>query len=86
MRTIFKYKLRPVVSLPKDSVILKTAIQNGEMFIWVLIYPDETEMVDRNFEIIGTGHSFEFDYLTHTYIDSLFDGPFVWHIWEINKN
>jgi len=43
MRTIFKYKLRPTVSLPKDSVILKTAIQNGEMFIWVLIYPNETQ-------------------------------------------
>ena len=48
--------------------------------IYIVYFPNKS-----NFEIIGTGHSFEFDYLTHTYIDSLFDGPFVWHIWSINN-
>ena len=56
------------------------------MQIWVLVDPNQKQTSQRNFEIIGTGHEFEFDYLTHTYIDSLFDGPFVWHIWEVNKN
>jgi hypothetical protein len=86
MRVIYKYELARTIELPIDSQVLKVGIQNGIMQMWVLVDPNQKETSQRNFEIIGTGHSFEFDYLTHTYIDSLFDGPFVWHIWEINKN
>lgn len=86
MRVIYKYELARVVTLPINSQILKAGMQNGNMCIWVLIDPNEKQTYYANFEIIGTGHSFEFDYLTHTYIDSLFDGPFVWHIWQVNKN
>ena len=86
MRVIYKYELTQTIQLPIDSQVLKVGMQNGIMQMWVLVDPNEKQTSQRNFEIIGTGHSFEFDYLTHTYIDSLFDGPFVWHIWEINKN
>jgi hypothetical protein len=86
MRVIYKYELARTIQLPIDSQVLKVGIQNGIIQIWVLVDPNQKETSQRNFEIIGTGHSFEFDYLTHTYIDSVFDGPFVWHIWEINKN
>jgi hypothetical protein len=86
MRVIYKYELARTIQLPIDSQILKVGMQNGIMQMWVLVDPNQKETSQRNFEIIGTGHSFEFDYLTHTYIDALFDGPFVWHIWEVNKN
>jgi len=86
MRVIYKYELTQTIQLPIDSQVLKVGMQNGIMQMWVLVDPNEKQTSQRNFEIIGTGHSFEFDYLTHTYIDSLFDGPFVWHIWEVNKN
>jgi hypothetical protein len=86
MRVIYKYELTQTIQLPIDSQVLKVGMQNGIMQMWVLVDPNQKETSQRNFEIIGTGHSFEFDYLTHTYIDSLFDGPFVWHIWEVNKN
>ncbi len=86
MRTIYKYGFSRSVELPIDSQVLKVGMQNGIMYMWVLVDPNQKQASYRNFEIIGTGHSFEFDYLTHTYIDSLFDGPFVWHIWEVNKN
>ena len=86
MRTIYKYELTRVVTLPINSQVLKAGMQNGSMYIWVLIDPNEKQTYYANFEIIGTGHTFEFDYLTHTYIDSLFDGPFVWHILEVNKD
>jgi hypothetical protein len=85
MRVIYKYELTQRIQLPIDSQVLKVGMQNGIMQMWVLVDPNEKQTSQRNFEIIGTGHSFEFDYLTHTYIDSLFDGPFVWHIWELNK-
>jgi hypothetical protein len=86
MKVIYKYELARTIQLPIDSQVLKVGMQNGIMQMWVLVDPNQKETSQRNFEIIGTGHSFEFDYLTHTYIDSLFDGPFVWHIWEANKN
>jgi hypothetical protein len=86
MRVIYKYELVRTIDLPINSQVLKAGMQNGGMYIWVLIDPTEKETYQSNFEIIGTGHNFEFDYLTHTYIDSLFDGPFVWHIWQVNKN
>jgi hypothetical protein len=86
MRTIYKYGFSRTIELPIDSQVLKVGMQNGIMYMWVLIDPNQKQTCYRNFEIIGTGHTFEFDYLTHTYIDSTIDGPFVWHIWEINKN
>ena len=86
MRTIYKYELSKTIELPINSQVLKAGMQNGGMYLWVLVDPNEKETSQRNFEILGTGHPFEFDYLTHTHIDSIFDGPFVWHIWEVNKN
>jgi hypothetical protein len=85
MKVIYKYELARTIALPINSQILKAGMQNGIMFIWVLVDENEKQTYYANFEIIGTGHSFEFDYLNHTYIDSLFDGPFVWHIWSINN-
>ena len=86
MQVIYKYELTREVTLPINSQVLKAGMQNGSMYIWVLIDLNEKETYKSKFEILGTGHSFEFDYLTHTYIDSLFDGPFVWHIWQVNNN
>ena len=85
MKVIYKYELARTITLPINSQILKAGIQNGIMYIWVLVDENEKQTYYANFEIIGTGHSFEFNHLTHTYIDSLFDGPFVWHIWNINN-
>ncbi len=85
MKVIHKYKLTPMVVLPKEALALKAGVQNGELYIWALIDPYETTHIERKFEVVGTGHSFEHDYLTHRYVDIVFDGPFVWHVWEINQ-
>ena len=85
MKVVYKYELARTVTLPINSQILKAGMQNGIMCIWVLVDIDEKQTYYVNFEIIGTGSIFEFDHLTHTYIDSLFDGPFVWHIWKVDK-
>jgi hypothetical protein len=86
MKVIYKYQLKPMVLLPKEALVLKAGIQNGELFVWALVDPNETTHIERLFEIVGTGHSFEHGYLTHRHVDTIFDGPFVWHIWEVNKN
>lgn len=85
MKVIYKYNLTPTVLLPKDALVLKAGMQNGGLYIWVLVDPNEQTHTEREFEVIGTGHPFEHEYLKHRFVDTIFDGPFVWHIWEVNK-
>ena len=81
---IYKYELSSKVLLPEGSLVLKAGIQSGGMYIWALIDPKQP-LIERNFEIVGTGHPFEYGCLTHRFVDTIFDGPFVWHIFEVNN-
>jgi hypothetical protein len=85
MKVIYKYELTSEVLLPKDSLVLKAGIQNGGVYIWALVDPNEQTHIQREFIVVGTGHPFEYEYLKHRFVDTVFDGPFVWHIWEVNK-
>ena len=85
MKVIYKYELKSEVLLPKDSLVIKAGMQGDRMYIWVLIDPNEKTHIQRNFEIIGTGHPFDYDSMVCRFVDTIFDGPFVWHIWELNK-
>lgn len=85
MKVIYKYELTNKVTLPINSIVLKAGMQNGIMCIWVLVDNNELDASERNFEIIGTGHPFEYDYLDYRFVNTVFDGPFVWHIFEVNN-
>ena len=85
MKVIYKYELARTITLPIDSQILKAGIQSGIMYIWVSVDVNQKQTYYANFEIIGTGHPFEYGELTHRFVDTIFDGPFVWHIWEVRK-
>lgn len=84
-KVIYKYELTSEVLLPKGAIVLKAGLQNGVVYIWALIDPNEKTHIERKFDVVGTGHQFEHEYLTHRYVDMVFDGPFVWHIWEVNQ-
>ena len=86
MKVIFKYELTSEVLLPKGALILRAGTQGDTMFIWALIDPNEKEHIEREFIVVGTGHPFEYEYLKHRFVDTVFDGPFVWHIFEVNTN
>jgi hypothetical protein len=82
IKQIWKYKVENVIEMPKEAEILSVQIQNGQMFnacIWVKVNP-ENELEKRQFEVIGTGHSF--DDSNKEYIGTYQDGPFVWHLFE----
>jgi len=82
IKQIWKYKVENVIEMPKEAEILSVQIQNGQMFnacIWVKVNP-ENELEKREFEVIGTGHSFEDS--NKQYIGTYQDGPFVWHLFE----
>ena len=44
------------------------------------------DMDDWTFRIFGTGHKItKEDLTTHEFLDTLFDGPFVWHLYRRTK-
>lgn len=83
MRTVWKYQaeLNDTIefTLPKEAQLLKVGIQQGAITFWFLVDPDNPLADCKPFSIRDTGHPVPDNV---TYIDSVFDGPFVWHIFK----
>lgn len=86
MKQIWKFQVENVIEMPKGAEILTVQTQamanryTFDPYIWAKVDPrNETEI--RKFEVIGTGH--QFDDTGKEYIGTYFDGPFVWHLFEI---
>lgn len=85
MKTIYKYHLqldsKIAVQMPEDAHILKIAFQgdpyNGDLFLWALI-DTVKPMKDYHLTMYGTGHPFSVN--NSVYLDTVFQGSFVWHI------
>lgn len=81
IRVVHKYILdnnSTVLSLPKNSVVVKVSNQGGKNYMWIehrINNPKE----ERIFEIYGTGRKIEDNRI---YRGTCFDGPFVWHVYE----
>lgn len=78
MKTVYKYPVGEL-QLPKDAKVLTAGQQNGDMFIWAEIDTDQI-LEHRTFQVFGTGHPIPKE---SCYIATTFDGPFVWHIYEV---
>jgi len=73
-----------IVSLPKDSQILKVDSQNGMLCIWFMHEDDpndDVEYDERTIDVVGTGHVFSADGKKH--IGTVIMGAFVWHVFEV---
>ncbi len=81
-RTIWKFSAVQLVIMPKGAIIRYFGLQHGEPTLWVEVDPD-AEQEGRQFRQIGTGHLFEVGSL---YIGTWFEGPFVWHLYEVFPN
>ena len=84
MKRIYKYELsKPTVRMPQGAEVLTVQIQAGHLCAWALV-DDAAPLVDRVFEIIGTGHAIANDGEEYPgeYLGTVQDGPFVWHIFE----
>jgi hypothetical protein len=85
MKRIYKYELKDGrgIEMPIGAKVLTIQTQNGLPYIWALVDTD-AECDFRYFTIVGTGHDFpEAD--NFTYINTIQDGQFVWHIFEFIK-
>lgn len=84
MKTIWKYTLDRVdlrwLEMPVGAKILHVAMQNGEVTIWAVVLPN-AEREKRAFRVVGTGNPFP-DADKWAHIGTVFDGPFVWHVFE----
>ena len=87
MKTIHKYELGPLgvginVPLPKGSVVLSAGIKNTDIFIWALVDTEQPTEV-RQFIAYGTGWEVDEDIGELCFIDTVFEGPYVWHVFEV---
>ena len=88
MKRIFKYTLQTKDSfellLPKGLRILKLGMSKGNPCVWALINPNEFIHEIHRFRIFGTGHEIsDEEFARLTYIDTYFEGSFVWHLFEV---
>lgn len=52
---IYKYPIDSPLKLPLGAEILSANIQREEFFVWALVDPEETEMIERDIRVLGTG-------------------------------
>ena len=82
MRAIWKYPLHLGVnhlSMPQHARIVSIDQQPGiGPCAWAIVDP-EMPPTERTFEVVGTGHPFNADWI---YVGSWQNPPFVWHLLE----
>ena len=85
MKTIYKYILKPEISIriPEQSQLLSVHEQNGEVCLWALVNPQNIDET-RTFAVFGTGHRVPED---HIFVGTalLEGGSLVFHVFEIGK-
>ena len=84
MKVIYKYPVGEEIDLPCDHKVLKAEYQGTELFAWVLV-DLESETEKYKFVIKGTGHPEGLFYDEGEYVDTVFEGPYVWHIFKVKK-
>ncbi len=80
-RTIWKFLVKDgVVRMPRSGQILSVQRQGEEEInCWALVDPNEPAE-DRHLRIYGTGHPVPDE--PGTYLATVQDGSFVWHVFE----
>jgi hypothetical protein len=87
---IYKYSLGDdprikeilTVLMPETARQLRIAYQGSELFIWAEVDPTES-FVERKYILLHTGAEVEPNMMYQT---TLFEGPFVWHLYRIGYN
>lgn len=81
MKTIYKYNIphNGKITLPVDHTILKFGYQYEQLCMWALV-DSECEKVLRQFKVVGTGWNLDEMGDGWTYMETLFENGFVWHV------
>lgn len=84
MRKIYKYELPDVISyifMPVGAKILSLQMQKNNPCIWAEVDTSNIEE-QRIFIIFGTGQEINFKEKDISYINTVQQGVFVWHVYE----
>ncbi len=79
---IWKFPVSPlanVIDIPKGAYIIAAGIQQNTITLWAIVDPD-ADLIGRRIEVFGTGHHLPGG--SRTYIGIVFDGPYVWHVFD----
>jgi len=88
MKRIWKYQIDlnsgsayAVILVPPQRVFRAAAMQgSGIIALWFEVDNDAVYQAEElNLHVYGTGHVI---LPTHFYLGTVFDGPFVWHVYE----
>lgn len=87
MKKIYKYKIPAdgLIEIPEGGVILKCLPQNGFLCAWVMFFPNDRDLnptEEVKIMVYGTGHEIP---SKAKYINTYFEGPFVWHVHELER-
>ena len=90
MQIIYKYPISApgfnTLTLYKDYKILKLGYDpNRTLCIWAIVNT-EKEKEEVQITLVGTGWPLDFETVNATYIDTINDGPYVWHAFEVKTN
>jgi hypothetical protein len=70
----------PIVQMPAGARVLHFGVQDEQLTLWALVTPS-APLNHHRFRLAGTGHPIEEDGLT--YVGTCFQGPFVWHLFDL---
>lgn len=75
------------LELPLGARFLKVAMQHGLPTLWFEVSQDVPTHV-RDFLIVGTGQPLPIPNEGHAlnYLETFFDGAYVWHLYEVIKS
>ena len=70
------------IAMPEGAEVLKVARRQCGICIWALVDPNpEAVLTLRTFNVYGTGWDIPTN--PREYLDTVFDGDLVWHIFEV---
>lgn len=84
-KTIWKFQLVGgpgggcIIPMPSGAEIVMATDVQARPTLWAEVDPNMPK-VNRRFGVVGTGWPLEED---AEYLGTYFDGPFVWHIYEL---
>jgi len=84
MKTIYKFRLNQtkecnLIDIPRGFYVLKVGYQGEDICVWVEV-ESSNELVQVPFCSVPTGGLIQEH--TPTYAGTVFDGPFVWHVYH----
>ena len=83
MKNIYKYKITfidSIIDLPTNAVVVKAGAQDGWVCLWVEHDLNNGTHFTRRYQVFATGADIPDSAIWQ---DTFFDGPFVWHVYEV---